>query len=88
MVFPAPPMVATTSAAAIRTRFASLAHEVGDGGGDLVGAVLLDEMHATDGGLGQVGQDRMSSRMRPWAMAPGSALMNSLGTFLSANQLL
>lgn len=45
-------MVATISAAVIRTRFASLAHEVGDGAGDLVGAVLLDEMHAADSGPG------------------------------------
>jgi hypothetical protein len=30
----------------------------------------------------------MSSRIRPFTTAPGWALMNSLGTSLSANQLL
>jgi len=34
------------------------------------------------------GQVLMSSRMRPRTMKPGSALMNSLGTSLSASQLL
>ena len=33
---------------------ARLPHELRDGNADLVGAVLLDEMHSTDGGLGQV----------------------------------
>ena len=65
-----------------------LAVPVGDGGADLVGGVFLEEVVAGDGELLLlVGPVRQNSRWGPVRMAPGSALMNSLGSGLVVSQV-
>jgi hypothetical protein len=59
-----------------------------DGNADLVGLSSWTKCTPLTVVSVRFGQERMRSRMRPWTMEPGSALTNSLGTSLSANQLL